>query len=214
MPVIKKQYYLAIHQGFTLVELLVVILFVTLTLGLFTSLTSKPDISRRLNAAGQLFYGKLREARSVAAMRQSNARLLIHMDHSHSDLLMHSVTIVAETEPGNSIWEPVGAPERLPDGILWIPNDGVNGWSGITSFGGQNMNLEIEIGGWTANTTCWAYEFKPTGRISSLRYDCYVAEGFIDTDLHPKLLNPQNLRGLRVNTYGQVSEVATSPLPK
>lgn len=210
----KKTHYLALCHGFTLVELLIVMLLITTTLGIFASLSSKPDVSRRLNTAGQLFYGKLREARGVAAMRQSNARLLIHTDERQPELQWHSVTIVAETEPGSGIWEPVGAPEHLPQAIYCVPNDGAYGWSGASSFGGQNMTLEIGVGGWMAGTACWAYEFKPTGRISSLRYDCYLSEGFIDDKHQPRLLNSKNLRGLRVNTYGQVSEVAISPLPQ
>lgn len=200
--------------GFTLVEMLVVMLVITLSLGLFASLSGKPDVNRRLNTAGQLFYGKLREARGVAAMRQSNARLLIHTDQAQPELQWHSVTIVVETEPGGDIWEPVGAPERLPDAIFWIPNEVKDDWAGVTSFGGQNMKLDIGIGGWLPGISCWAYEFKPTGRISSLRYNCYLSEGFIDATLQPRLRNPQNLRGLRVNTYGQVSSVATSAMPK
>lgn len=200
--------------GFTLVEMLMVILLITLTLGVFTSLSGKPDVSRRLNTAGQFVYGKLREARGVAAMRQSNARLLIHTDSAQPELRWHSVTIVVESEPGGGIWEPVGAPERLPEAIFWVPNDAMDDWTGVTSFGGQEMKLETGIGSWQAGATCWAYEFKPTGRISSLRYNCYLSERSVNKPLQPRLRNPQNLRGLRVNTYGQVSEVATSALPE
>src|SRR6476660_6672269 len=141
------------HQGrgFTLVELLSVMLFITLALTFFASLSSKPDISRRLNTAEHLLHGKLREARGVAAIRQRNARLLIHADQAQPELQWHSVAIVVESEPGSDVW------------------------TGAVSFGGQEMQTQTGIGGWQPGTTCRAYEFKPTGRISSLRYDCYLS---------------------------------------
>lgn len=202
------------RSGFTLVELLMVMLLITLSLGIFASLSSKPDVGLRLNTAGQLFQVKLREARGVAAMRQSNARLLIHAGHAQPELQWHSIAIVVESEPGSGVWEPVGAPERLPEGAFWIPNDISQDWIGPSSFGGQGTILENSMGGWNVGTACWAYEFKPTGRISSLRYDCYLSEGSVDPPSQPRLLNPANLRGLRVNTYGQVSAVITSAQPR
>ncbi|MEY4483114.1 MAG: hypothetical protein RL693_566, partial [Verrucomicrobiota bacterium] len=49
---------------------------------------------------------------------------------------------------------------------------------------------------------------------SSLRYDCYLSEGITSAPDQTPFLKAGNLRGLRVNTYGQISEVVTSPLPK
>ncbi|CAN5915449.1 hypothetical protein BH11VER1_BH11VER1_18030 [soil metagenome] len=201
-----------LRRGLTLVELLAVMLLITLTLTFFTSFNVKPDVSRRLNAAEQLLNGKLREARGVAAMRQSNARLLIHADQAQPELQWHSVTIVVESEPDSNIWEPVGAPEKLPEAIFWVPNDPGADWTGAASFGGQDMRVAIDIGGWQAGALCKAYEFKPTGRISSLRYDCYLSEGFVNIPSEPRLQNPQNLRGLRVNTYGQIAAITTYTL--
>lgn len=200
------------RSAFTLVELLVVMLLVTLALTFFATLTVKPDISRRLNAAEHLFQGKLREARGVAAMRQSNARLLIHADPSQPELQWHSLTIVVESEPGSDRWEPVGTPEKLPEAVFWVANHAGDSWTGPTSFGGQEMRPGFRIGGWQAGIVCRAYEFKPTGRISSLRYDCYLSEGSANLTSQPRLLHPENIRGLRVNTYGQVSAVTTYAL--
>lgn len=200
-------------SAYTLVELLIVVTVIAIALSLFASLSTKPEFSRRLTTAGQLVSAKVREARGVAAMRQSNARLLIHADPSQPDLMLKSVVIVVETEIGSQQWEPVRDAEKLPRGACWVPTDGGYGWTGPKSVGGKEVRLGQAVGAWTPGTVCWAYEFQPTGRITSVRYDVYLAQGTTEGG-DPVFYNPANFRGLRVNSYGQVSELATAVLPK
>ncbi|MFN0078429.1 MAG: hypothetical protein ACKVY0_18385, partial [Prosthecobacter sp.] len=100
--------------AFTLVELLVVIVIITAALSILGLATAEPSVGRRLNWGAQFISGKVRETRGVAAMRLSNARLLIHTNPTQPELMWQSFVIVAETEIGSGVWEPVGDPQKLP----------------------------------------------------------------------------------------------------
>lgn len=193
--------------AFTLLELLVVIVIITVALTVLGMSTAQPDVSRRLNWGAQLVSGKMREARGVAAMRMSNARLLVHANPAQPELMWQSFAIVAETEIGSNVWEPVGMPDKLPAGICWVPPAGAAGWSGPLSSGGKAVQTMVRIGIWPDGTACWAYEFTPSARIASGHYDVILAEGSTLEGIG-LLRNPQNFRGMHVNAYGHVSEIA------
>lgn len=193
--------------AFTLVELLVVIAIITAMLTLMSMTLAEPDVGRRLNWSAQFVSGKMRETRGVAAMRMSNARLLVHANPAEPELMWQSFAIVAETEIGSGIWEPVGDPQKLPAGICWVPSGGAAGWSGPLSSGGMPAQTSVRIGAWMEGTPCWAYEFTPAARIASLSYDVILAEGSTVGGIGV-LRNSNNFRGMHVNAYGHVSEIA------
>lgn len=194
-------------SGFTLLELLVVIVIITITLSILALSTAQPDVSRRLTWGAQFISGKMRETRGVAAMRMSNARLLIHANPAQPELMWQSFVIVVETEIGSGVWEPVGMPDKLPAGICWVPPTGAAGWSGPLSAGGKPADSVSRIGLWQEGTPCWAYEFTPSARIASRHYDVIIAEGSTLGGIG-LLRNPQNFRGMHVNAYGHVSDIA------
>jgi prepilin-type N-terminal cleavage/methylation domain-containing protein len=196
-----------LRHGFTLLELLVVIVIITLVMSILGLSTAQPDTGRRLERGAQFLSGKVRETRSVAAMRLSNARLLVHMNPAQPDLMLQSFVIVVETEIGSGVWEPVGDPQRLPAGICWVPPLGVEGWGGPRSIGGKPAQSTQRTGAWLEGSACWAYEFTPAARIDSRRYDLILAEGSTMSGI-AVLRNPQNFRGMHVNAYGHVSEIA------
>ncbi|MFO1484978.1 MAG: prepilin-type N-terminal cleavage/methylation domain-containing protein [Verrucomicrobiaceae bacterium] len=193
--------------AFTLLELLVVIVIITIALSILGMSTAQPDVGRRLNWGAQFLSGKMRETRGVAAMRLSNARLLVHANPMQPELMWQSFVIVAETEIGSGVWEPVGDPQRLPAGICWVPPTGAAGWSGPLSAGGKPVQISTRIGPWLEGSACWAYEFTPSSRIENRRYDLILAEGST-MDGVGVLRNPQSFRGMHVNAYGHVSEIA------
>lgn len=201
------------HRAYTLIELMIVITVIAMALSLLASHSSKPEFSRRLTTGAQLFSAKLREARGVAAMRQSTARLLVHTDPSQPELMLKSIIIVAETEIGSNQWEPVGDAEKLPQGVCWVPVGGGYGWTGPLSSGGKDVTFADAAGAWNPGTACWAYEFSATGRISSAHYDAYLGQGATEGG-DAVFYNPKNFRGLRVTSYGQVSGIADAALPK
>lgn len=194
-------------SAFTLVELLVVIVIITIALSLLGLATAEPSVGRRLNWGAQFISGKMRETRGVAAMRLSNARLLIHTNPAQPELMWQSFVIVAETEIGSGVWDPVGDPQKLPAGICWVPPAGATGWSGPLSYGGKPVQISSRIGLWQDGTPCWAYEFTPSARIASRYYDLILAEGSTIEGIGI-LKNSQNFRGMHVNAYGHVSEIA------
>ena len=194
-------------SAFTLVELLVVIVIITITLSILGMATAEPGVGRRLNLGAQFLSGKVRETRGVAAMRLSNARLLIHANPAQPELMWQSFVIVAETEIGSGVWEAVGDPQKLPTGICWVPPAGASGWSGPLSSGGKPVQTSSRIGLWQEGTPCWAYEFTPSARIASKHYDLILAEGSTIEGIGI-LKNSQNFRGMHVNAYGHVSEIA------
>lgn len=199
-------------HAFTLVEILFVITILVVAVGLL-SFGLKPSTARQLNDASNLLYGKLREARGVAAMRQNHARLLIHADARQRDYAYRALAIVVETEPGSQQWELVDAPELLPEGIRFVPMATKGGSSaGPFSAGGKEVELSVNVGAWLQNANCLAFEFKPTGRISNVGYDCYLAEGSTLENGSPVFKNLDNLRGLRVNDYGLVSGLVTAKM--
>lgn len=207
MPALRQNHARMPAGAFTLLELLAVIVIITITLSLLGLATAEPDVSRRLNWGAQFISGKMRETRGVAAMRLSNARLLVHANPAQPELMWQAFAIVAESEIGSDVWEPVGAPARLPAGICWVPPAGSEGWSGPLSSGGKPVQLATRIGLWREGTPCWAYEFTPAARITNRFYDVILAEGSTLEGVG-LLRNPRNFRGLHVNAYGHVAEIA------
>lgn len=204
-PVLQRQR--CFFAAFTLLELLVVIVIIAFVLATLGLATTEPGVGRRLNWGAQFVSGKVREARGVAAMRMSNARLLVHADPTQPELMWQSFAIVAETEIGSGVWEPVGDPQKLPAGICWVPPTNAANWSGPVSFGGKPVQIVTRIGLWEEGASCWAYEFTPSARIASRCYDLILAEGSTVEGVGI-LKNSQNFRGMHVNAYGHVSELA------
>ena len=196
-----------VSAAFTLLELLAVIVIITITLTILGLATAQPGVGRRLNWGAQFVSGKMREARGVAAMRLSNARLLVHADSSQPELMWQSFAVVAETEIGSGVWEAVGDPQKLPAGICWVPPTSAMGWAGPVSSGGKLVQIVTRIGLWQEGASCWAYEFTPSARIASRCYDLILGEGSTLEGVGI-LKNSQNFRGMHVNAYGHVSEIA------
>lgn len=197
-------------RAFTLVEVLVVVAVLSVMLVVAGSMTGNAGLDRRLNSGAQFVYSKLNETRGVAAMRLTPALLLVHADPAQPELMWQSFVIVAETEIGSGTWVEVGTPARLPPGVCWVPPAGVPGWTGPVSDGGVATALPTAAGAWAAGCACWAYEFSPAGRIKGRHYDLFVAEGSTVGGVGA-LKNPKNHRGLRVNAYGHVLDIADMP---
>lgn len=196
--------------AFTLVEVLVVVAVLSVVLVVASTIGGNAGLDRRLNSGAQFLYSKLNEARGVAAMRLTPARLLVHADPVQPELMWQSFVIVAETEIGSGNWIEVGTPARLPQGVCWIPAGGLPGWAGPASDGGASTTLPAAAGAWAPGCACWAYEFSPAGRIKGRHYDLFIAEGSTVGGVGA-LKNPKNHRGLRVNAYGHVLDIADMP---
>jgi len=193
--------------AFTLVEVLLVVVLIGVVLAVFATFSMEPNMSRQLNWGSQFMSAKLREVRGVAAMRMTPARLLVHADPQQPELMWQSCMIVAETEIGSDVWESVSIPEKLPRGVCWVSPAGVPGWTGPVSEGGKVVSLLQGAGMWREGVACWAYEYTPTARITGPHYDLFLAEGSTLGGIG-QLNHPKSYRGLRVNAYGQVFDIA------
>lgn len=187
------------RHAFSLLEQLIVLVIIAILLLAGLSFNKTP-LGERMAAAEQFVGSKVREARFVAVMRSSNARLLVHADSSQPDYCWRSVTIVAETEPGSGEWHAVGLPERLPPGIVWADK----GTAGPHS--GKMESLPDAISGWASGVQCLSYEFEGSGRATESSYVCRFGLGGVAEGM-PVFSNRKDIRGVWVSAYGFVSEL-------
>lgn len=183
-------------RGFSILEVLIVLVILGMMM-LAWDLAMQPGASERLDAGQKLLAARMREARQVAVMRLSHARLLVHADPLQPDLCRQALAIAVETEPGSGQWEVVGRPEPLPRGVVWASGAG----------GGRVVALVQAAGAWRSGVSCIAFEFTPTGRALNARYDCVIGLGSVTPEGQAQLSNTKFTRGLWVNAYGLVSEL-------
>ncbi|MCB1211847.1 MAG: prepilin-type N-terminal cleavage/methylation domain-containing protein [Verrucomicrobiales bacterium] len=187
------------RQAFSLLEQLIVLVIIAILLMAGLSFQKTP-MGERMSAAEQFVGSKIREARFVAVMRSSNARLLVHTDPDQPDYCWRAVTIVAETEPGSGEWHPVGLPERLPPGIVWADTATAGPHSG------KSATLPEAVSGWASGAQCLSYEFEGSGRTADSSYVCRFGLGGV-VDGKPVFKDRKDIRGIWVSAYGFVSEL-------
>ena len=156
------------RQGFTLVEMLVVITIISILLAGGAAVMRSGTEASSVRAAGDTLQSLVDQARSAAIGRGTEARLLIANNSTDDErYLRMALVVVAEAIPDTDndpttvewVWKPLGGPRELPTGVFYtkdlgstLSSDGVlSDWdslrysnvTGSTQFG---RALETDYG--------------------------------------------------------------------
>ena len=109
-------------QGFTLLELLVVLAVMGIMMGLI-GFSLLGGGGNELGAAQRELLGLVQKARSQAALTGKETRLLVSNDSSDEEKYHRYLEIVTEDTNGSGAWEVAGEGQFLTDGIYLVPSD-------------------------------------------------------------------------------------------
>jgi prepilin-type N-terminal cleavage/methylation domain-containing protein len=122
------------RKGFTLIELLVVISVIAVLLGIAAVAISRGDRSMGVQSAQRSLSSMMNGARSQAALHQTEARLIIHVDppapgdspevreeKRRKYLRFMAIVRRGEDSAGNPIWIEVNDGVYLPQGVYFVP---------------------------------------------------------------------------------------------
>lgn len=115
-------------MGFTLIELMVVIMIIALLSGLILSAVGGNSDSQNINAGITRLRSMMSLAQSAAISRKQTMRVLINFDSTDPDKLLRFATIVYRQDDGGTpndedddTWMPYTDGEYLPDGVFFSP---------------------------------------------------------------------------------------------
>jgi len=109
----------ALRSGFTLVELMVVILIISLMFGIVMASFSGNDESQGVDSAVSRLTGAFNLAQTTALTRSQKTRVLIHADPDVREKFLRQILILVETEP--DVWEVYADGQTLPSGVYYSP---------------------------------------------------------------------------------------------
>jgi len=211
-----------IGQGFTLLELLVVIALLSVLMGGVGLYRMNENASGRLAASVRLLGVTVNRARTQAMVSGNPTRLCIDHDASHSGYL--SMLVVSELKSG--AWMTVGQQVDLSKGIFVIPSDRgriAGNWKGVVSNwsdGGSLVRLDLDGRG----VKEYAYlEFLADGTLSHFPESSYLAQdvdvsagapeifisvGFVGEDLRLHVNSTDLIAGVTLTLRGDIRVVA------
>ena len=210
-------------RAFTLIELMIVIgLIILLVSGLSLSLGDTAGNS--LASAQNLLGSQLGAARAQAAVKQTEARLLVYATQppaGDAEKFLRMIRVVYAETPGSAStrWIAVGPPTFLPRGSYIVPNPvtrfleaGVI-WSTnpapvSTLLAATRMTI---VGDPPGADTYFAIEWKPDGTIATLPGNPPYAKLAVATAAGannlPSFNNPGAVRGVIIRPSGAVTFV-------
>jgi prepilin-type N-terminal cleavage/methylation domain-containing protein len=107
------------RAGFTLVELMVVILIIGILSGIVLTAMGGGNEGRALDAAASQIRSLFSLAQSAAISRKEPIRVLVHADPSDEDRFLRYFTLVYQDSGGN--WQAYTQGEFLPGGVYFSP---------------------------------------------------------------------------------------------
>ena len=198
-------------QGFTLLELLMVVALVAIFTVEIGVALRRPDESVALQSAQATGCSLLNAVRGRAAIAQQNARLVIAADPADSENLLRFLQVVEQdsSDPANWLAQVDGI--RLPAGVYVVPPapaavPGNPAWpSSRRSTGLPSSAQSMMING-AASGACYYVQFTPRGTTGG-GYLLLTVGHFTAGDSGPVLSldSADNLRGMLVRSSGAIT---------
>lgn len=190
------------HKGFTLVELLVVIMIIMMLSGIIV-VAIQPTSSQNLASAQRTLQSLIQSAQTAAVMRNTPTRVIIYAevptDILDSEKLSKShrfMGVVAWNDDTNE-WEPVNRGTSLPKGIYFVPPGAATLYTGTLPAAA----VESRDGSGTLSTE--SFRFPSTG---SPNEDYYFIEfdsnGLLDSTEHGNFVSLVVIPGSPDDTTG------------
>jgi prepilin-type N-terminal cleavage/methylation domain-containing protein len=107
------------RAGFSLIELMVVIMIISILSGIVIAAMNGSDDSRSLDSGVSRLDSLFSLARSAAITRKQTTRVLLNFDSTQPDRMLRYATIVYLDDDGQ--WQVYSEGEFLPDGVYFSP---------------------------------------------------------------------------------------------
>ena len=188
-----EEFTLRIHsEGFTLVEMLTVLVIMGIIMGIGIPAVTNLMKSSGLSAATRQVHNTLSFARQYAITQRVYARVVFPYNTSQSNMLYQTYAVMCRNAAG--AWQYASKWESLPIGVVFLNR----ALAGGTGYGGLNDANSLKDDGQLAYI-----EFTPTGAASQAS-TFMIAEGFM-TSGAPNRPNTNNYATLTVdNVVGRI----------
>ncbi|MGE9289862.1 MAG: prepilin-type N-terminal cleavage/methylation domain-containing protein, partial [Puniceicoccales bacterium] len=185
------------RSAFTLVELLVVLGVMAIFVGVFATALRPGSPTVAVEGAQSQLASLLTQARGVAVLKNSPARLIIHNDISDSERYLRYVGIVYWNDE-DSEWEPATDGITLPQGVYAYVD------------GAANMEQGFSLEYISNDSASYAFiEFNENGTVSPISGDSpRIAVSSADPNMDGTgalisvTRNENNIRGAILRQYG------------
>lgn len=203
------------RAGFTLIELMVVIMIISILSGIVIAAMNGSDDSRSMDSGVTRLDSLFSLARSAAISRKQTTRVLINFDSTQPDRMLRYATIVYLDDDGQ--WKVYTEGEFLPEGIYFSPalstKTGVSApiytWTlainpssldvtqpsdpTLAAQGQYTLTTEGDMLSHGAAPNKWfAFEFAPNGTFKNPGARVVLVKGILMTTSPPKILIPND----------------------